>query len=156
VPSHVRAAATVGGNCAPEVTGCVYLVLLSLAAKALVVTAQRIEQRPLSQWQRPVTGPAAAGSVALVQLRWSQGEVAGGGFARSADRDADGRPLCAVAVTATPEPALRIVIGYLTQTPVILTTTGDGEPAVARWAAQHAPTLQHELAACLRRAMSTL
>ena len=108
--AEVRRAATVGGNCAPDVAGCVYLVLLSLAAEARTATPDLIVDRPL--W--------TAGEAALVGVRWSGGAT--GGFARTAEVAGNGLPVCAVAVTAVGA-ALRIAVGYLTPRPVVVTTT---------------------------------
>jgi CO/xanthine dehydrogenase FAD-binding subunit len=148
-PPGLRPVATIGGNCAPDVAGCVSLVLLSLGVTALLATPRGPTERPLASW--------AGGRTALVGLRWDPGGVLGGGFARARRCHDDGRPVCAVAATATPA-GLRVVVGYLADHPVVLEAP---TPAVARVRVAAAlpplaPADRADLARCLRRALATV
>lgn len=147
----VRQAATTGGNCAPEVSGCVYLTLLSMASRTVTLTAAGQCERPLRRWH---TG---AEVTALVEFRWEA--VAGGGFARS-DRITDnGLPVCAVAVTvpaASPR-TLRIAVGYVVRQPIILTVPAQHLPQARRAIQNECPaTCAEEFDVCLRRALRLL
>jgi CO/xanthine dehydrogenase FAD-binding subunit len=145
-----RKIATVGGNCAPEVFGCVCLTLLSMASRATVVTAAGLCERPL---QRRDTDTGAA---ALVKVRWDA--VVGGAFARS-DRSADdGRPACAVAISvpAGHSGTLQVAVGYLASRPIMMVV--DGRDPAKAWGAVDTgrPADRQEFDDCLRRALRRL
>jgi len=112
----VRDAATVGGNCAPEVAGCVYLTLLSMRANADTVTEDGRASRPLLGW----SGDSARLPL-LTGVSWEPARLTAGGFARSSRHAGGGTPRCAVAVTVFADPpGMRVVIGYAADRPVIV------------------------------------
>lgn len=122
----VRREATVGGNCSPEVAGCVYLTLLSMRAEVTTVTARGRVRRPLLGW----AGNSARQPL-LTGISWEPATVLAGGFARSTQHAGGGPPRCAVAVTAfATKPALRVVIGYVGDRPLIVDVERVDSPTV--------------------------
>lgn len=149
----VRRDATVGGNCAPDVAGCVYLVLLSMRARASVCTETGQVERPLLGW-----ASGAARTPLLVGVSWEQESIVDGAFARPSAERGGGAPLCAVAVTKFADgPSLRVVIGYVADDPVVADlerTTVPQESAAALEQTGVTPTTA--LRECLADALSAV
>ena len=138
----LRARATVGGNCAPEVSGCLYLVLLALGATGVLLTPDGPRQQDLRRWN------AARAGHPLLGVRYPPARIT---FARAEAVPRGPLPLCALAVR--PDGAvLTCAIGYAVAVPRVVTLR-TGDP----WAdlrAHLAPAYHEAARRCLTQALA--
>jgi FAD binding domain in molybdopterin dehydrogenase len=142
--NDVRARATLGGNCAPEVRGCAYLVLLALGATGIVLTADGPRKQLLSRHN------VAAQGLPLLGVQFRPAPVA---FARVEAEPRAPLPLCALAVRAGEDP-LTCAIGYAVASPRLITLRRDNpwQDLRAYITAERRDTAEE----CLRRVLDDL